>query len=158
MTLSEADAQHLRAAIALAAQARANGNHPFGALLTDAEGTMLLQAENSVVTDQDCTAHAELNLVRLASHTLPTATLASCTLFTSTEPCPMCAGAIFWSHIGRVVYALSEEALYGAIGSTTETLLIPCRSILAAGQRLIEVVGPALEDEALQVHTGFWCS
>lgn len=158
MTLSEANAQHLRAAIALAAQARANGNHPFGALLTDAEGTMLLQAENSVVTDQDCTAHAELNLVRLASHTLPTATLASCTLFTSTEPCPMCAGAIFWSHIGRVVYALSEEALYGAIGSTTETLLIPCRSILAAGQRPIEVVGPALEDEALQVHTGFWCS
>ncbi len=156
MSINPIDHNHIRGAIALAAQARANGNHPFGALLADAQGAVLLQAENSVVTDHDCTAHAELNLVRQASRTLPTATLATCTLYTSTEPCPMCAGAIFWSQIGRVVYGLSEQGLYQATGATADKLLIPCRSILSAGARPVEVAGPLLEDEAREVHRDFW--
>jgi tRNA(Arg) A34 adenosine deaminase TadA len=156
MSTNPTDHDHLRGAIALAAQARANGNHPFGALLADAQGDVLLQAENTVVTERDCTAHAELNLVRQASRSLPAATLATCTLYTSTEPCPMCSGAIFWSQIGRVVYALSEQGLYQATGDTDDKLLIPCRSILTAGARPIVVVGPLLEDEAVEVHRGFW--
>lgn len=156
MSISSIDLDHLRGAIALAAQARASGNHPFGALLADVEGAVLLKAENSVVSDHDCTAHAELNLVRQAWRTLPAATLATCTLYSSTEPCPMCAGAIFWSQIGRVVYALSEQGLYQATGDTADKLLIPCRSILAAGARPVVVEGPLLEDEAAGVHRGFW--
>jgi tRNA(Arg) A34 adenosine deaminase TadA len=107
----ERDDTHLRRAIALAHQARENGNHPFGALLADGRGEVVLEAENTVLTEHDCTNHAELNLVRAASRRFAEGQLGDCTLFTSTEPCAMCAGAIYWSGIGRVVFALSGAAL-----------------------------------------------
>ncbi len=156
--MSPADLDHLRHAIALARRAREHGNHPFGALLADAAAHRLLEAENTVVTQRDCTNHAELNLVRLASHQLDRATLKDCTLYTSTEPCAMCAGAIFWSGIGRVIFALSEERLLAFAGGTSEEsfLFLPCREVFARGHRAVEVVGPLLEDEAAEVHAGFW--
>ena len=83
----------IRQAIAIARRARENGNHPFGALLVDAQGNVIAEAENTVVTDRDCTGHAETNLMRLASRQFEPETLSACTLYTSTEPCPMCCGA-----------------------------------------------------------------
>ncbi|MCB0041699.1 MAG: nucleoside deaminase, partial [Caldilinea sp.] len=77
---------HLRAAIAVARRSRENGNHPFGALLVDETGAVLLEAENTVNTARDCTGHAETNLVRLASQRFDRAVLERCTLYTSTEP------------------------------------------------------------------------
>lgn len=70
----------------------------------------------------------------------------------------MCAGAIYWSGIGRVVYALSEVRLLDLTGSHPEnpTLSLPCREVFARGQRAIDVVGPLLEDEAAAAHAGFW--
>jgi tRNA(Arg) A34 adenosine deaminase TadA len=156
--LSEGDLRHLRRAIHLAAMARSHGNHPFGALLVGASGEVLAEAENSVVTDRDCTAHAELNLVRLVSGRYDREALAGCTLFSSTEPCAMCAGAIHWSGIGRVVYALPAERLYRLTGHDPgeEPLDLPCREVFARCARTIEVAGPALEEEAEEVHRGFW--
>ncbi len=146
----------LRRAIAIAANAREHGNHPFGALLADADGHILLEAENTVLTGKDVTAHAELNLMRLASQKYSSEELKTCTLYTSTEPCPMCAGAIFWGDVGRVVYALSEEGLYAITGKTPYELALPCREVFAHGTHPVEVRGPLLEDEASQVHIGFW--
>jgi len=146
----------LRMAITLAASARQHGNHPFGALLADQTGNVLLTAENTVNTAQDATGHAELNLVRLASAQLSAQALARTTLYTSTEPCPMCAGAIFWSGIGKVVYALSEDGLYSLTGDSPESLKLPCREVFARAGRPVEVLGPMLEDEAIIVHQGFW--
>lgn len=146
----------LRRAIALAASARQHGNHPFGALLADENGQVLLEAENTVITENDSTGHAETNLARLASRRFPPESLAKSTLYTSTEPCPMCSGAIFWSRIGRVVYALSEERLYAMTGDSPESLKLPCREVFARGGRLVEVLGPLLEAEAARVHDGFW--
>lgn len=156
--LSQADLSHLRRAIDLARMAREHGNHPFGALLVGADGEVLAEAENSVLTDHDCTAHAELNLVRLVCKRYDMATLAGSTLFSSAEPCAMCAGAIHWSGIGRVVYALSEERLYQLSGDdpADRPLKLPCRKVLARCARPIEVCGPALEAEAEEVHRGFW--
>jgi tRNA(Arg) A34 adenosine deaminase TadA len=125
-------------------------------LLADEHGQILLEAENTVVTESDATGHAETNLVRLASRRFPPETLAKFTLYTSTEPCPMCSGAIFWSAIGRVVYALSEDGLYAMTGDSPESLKLPCREVFARGGRPIEVIGPLLEAEAAQVHEGFW--
>ena len=150
------DEKLLRRAIQIAADARANGNHPFGALLADAEGNILLEAENTVVTGKDITAHAELNLVRLASQHYGPEMLKDCTLYTSTEPCPMCAGALFWSDVGRVVYALSEEGLYEITGKTPYELAIPCRDVFERGTHPVKVIGPMLESEAREVHLGFW--
>jgi tRNA(Arg) A34 adenosine deaminase TadA len=154
----EQDLAFLRRAIAVAQRSRANGNHPFGALLVDETGAVLLEAENSVVTEQDCTGHAETNLMRKASQAYPTTVLERCTLYTSTEPCAMCSGAIHWGKVGRVVFALSEESLYAMIGShdENETLRLPCRELFARSDRPVEVVGPLIEDEARVVHEGFW--
>ncbi len=148
----------LRRCFTVAEQAVEHGNHPFGALLTDASGTVVLSAENTVVTDGDVTAHAETNLVRLASGRFDPAGLAGCTLYTSCEPCAMCAGAIYWAGIGRVVYALAESSLLAITGAHPEnpTLALPCRQVFGAGQRPTEVVGPMLEDEASVPHRTFW--
>ncbi len=151
------DEDCIRIAIGVAAAARRKGNHPFGALLADHQGKVLLTAENSVNTDKDCTAHAETNLVRKACQTYDHDFLMNCTLYTSTEPCPMCAGAIFWSNIRRVVYGLSEERLYTITGGNAdEVLYFPCRELFEKGKKQIEIIGPLLEDEAVKVHEGFW--
>ncbi|RCK73226.1 MAG: cytidine/deoxycytidylate deaminase family protein [Anaerolineae bacterium] len=151
---------YLQRAVELARQAREHGNHPFGALLVDDQGNILLEAENSVVTERDCTGHAETNLVRAASRKYPVEFLERCTLYTSTEPCAMCAGAIYWAGIGKVVYALSEADLRQMTGAHAEnpTLDLPCREVFQRGQRRIEVIGPVDLAEAHQVHLGFWDS
>ena len=154
--MTDGDLQLLRRAIAIAQRAREHGNHPFGALLADEQGRVLLEAENSVNTESDCTGHAELNLMRLASRQYTFDALAACTLYTSAEPCPMCSGAIFWGGVGRVVYALSEAGLYAMTGDSPHKLPLACREVFAHGGRPIEVLGPAIEDEARQVHGGFW--
>ncbi|HEY8319725.1 MAG TPA: nucleoside deaminase [Amnibacterium sp.] len=148
----------LRRAITIAADARAHGNHPFGALLADASGRVLLEAENTVVTDRDITGHAETNLVRLAWRELPPERLAATTLVTSCEPCAMCAGAIYWAGIGAVAFALAESSLKALTFDDpgNPTLDLPSRTVLGAGQRRIAVTGPALEDEARAPHVGFW--
>jgi tRNA(Arg) A34 adenosine deaminase TadA len=149
---------HLLAAIELAASARAHGNHPFGALLTDPSGSVLLTAENTVLSDHDVTAHAETNLVRQASRHLAPAQLATATLYTSTEPCAMCAGAIYWSGIRQVVYALAATELNVIAGADPDepVLALPCREVFAAGGNTVEVSGPHLFEEAAAVHTGYW--
>ena len=156
--LTDADLGFLRRAIAVAQASRSHGNHPFGAILVDSTGQVLLEAENTVNSDQDVTGHAETNLVRLASRQLDRATLAGSTLYTSTEPCAMCSGAIHWSGIGRVVFALSEVGLYTLTGAhpENETMHLPCREVFARCDRTIAVDGPAIEEEAAQVHAGFW--
>ena len=150
--------EHLQLAISVAWQARRHGNHPFGAVLVNEHDQVLLQAENTVMTGQDVTLHAETNLVRLACQHFSTEQLARFSLYTSTEPCAMCAGAIYWGQIGRVVYALSEVDLYAIVGPSPEQLLLPCREVFARSQRQVEVYGPvqALEIEARAVHEGFW--
>jgi tRNA(Arg) A34 adenosine deaminase TadA len=156
--MTEQDLDHLRLAIAVARQARQHSNHPFGAVLADENGRVLLKAENTVTTEHDCTGHAETNLVRLASKQFTPDQLAHCTLYSSTEPCAMCAGAIHWSGIRRVVFALSEVALYEIVGPSPEHLVLACRDVFAHTQREIVVSGPCaeLDEEARAVHASFW--
>jgi tRNA(Arg) A34 adenosine deaminase TadA len=154
--MNDTDNYHLRSAIAIARRSRDHGNHPFGALLAGPDEQVLLEAENTVVTGPDCTGHAETNLMRLASRQFAAKFLEGCGLYTSAEPCPMCSGAIFWGGVGRVVFALGQRSLYDLIGSGGDELLLSCRDVFARGNRVIEVLGPALEAEALEVHRGFW--
>ncbi len=156
--MKTSDLEFLRMAIHVASRSRERGNHPFGAILVDSHGNVLLEAENTVVTARDCTGHAETNLVRMASQRYERDVLATCTLYTSAEPCAMCAGAIYWSNIGRVVFGLSETRLAVLTGDDPENLTmdLPCRAVFAKGHRPIEVFGPELEEEAARVHHGFW--
>ena len=156
--MNPTDLQHLRTSIEVAQKAREHGNHPFGAILVDENNQVLLEAENTVVTAKDCTGHAETNLMRLASQNYSPEKLAKCTLYTSTEPCAMCAGAIYWGNVGRVVYALSEIGLYEIVGPSPDQLVLSSREVFSHSQRRVEVEGPAMEldAEARAVHAGFW--
>jgi tRNA(Arg) A34 adenosine deaminase TadA len=148
---------YLRLAIDVARQARAAGNHPFGAILVGPDGSVLLKAGNAH-SDGDRTAHAERLLMTEASRRYAASFLAGCTMYASAEPCAMCAGSAYWAGIGRVVYGLSERQLGAMIGPHPEnlTLDLPCRTVLSAGQRRVEVLGPLLEAESRAVHEGFW--
>jgi tRNA(Arg) A34 adenosine deaminase TadA len=156
---TETDLLHLRRCIALAGQARDAGQLPFAALVADENGHVLVEAQNhSRPPDGDPTQHAELLAVSRVAKLVPPERLAKATLYTSAEPCCMCAGAIYWANIGRVVYALSEHRLLQLTGSHEEnpTFSLPCREVFARGQRRVEIVGPLLEDEAAKPQEGFW--
>ena len=158
-SVTDQDLAFLRRSIELAQDARAHGAHPFGALIVNEHGEVIVTARNNAVRPSgDPTQHAERLACSKAGKLFSEETLAKCTLYTSTEPCAMCAGAIYWTGIGRVVYALSEKGLFEFTGNDAEnpTLDLPCREVFARGQRSIEVVGPLLEDEAGAVHEGFW--
>jgi tRNA(Arg) A34 adenosine deaminase TadA len=152
------DAKFLRKSFDVARRAVAHGNHPFGAVLVSAAGDVLIEVENGFLPDRDMTGHAERLLATQASKKFEPTLLAGCTLYTSAEPCAMCSGAIYWAGIGRVVYGLSEQRLKEMTGDHAEnpTLDLPCRTVFAAGQRPVAVIGPLLEDEAAALHVGIW--
>jgi tRNA(Arg) A34 adenosine deaminase TadA len=154
----ERDLHFLRRSFDVARRAVSHRNHPFGALLVDQSGTVLIEAENGYMPSRDATAHAERLLATQACRTVAPDMLRSATLYSSAEPCAMCAGAIYWAGIGRVVYGLSEHRLRDITGNHPEnpTLNLPCRDVFASGQRATEVAGPLLEDEAAAVHSGVW--
>jgi len=159
MTTTQADdIAFLRRAFEVARRARQHGNHPFGALLVDGAGTVLLEMENAFLPERDRTGHAERLLATQACRAYDAATLARSTVYSSAEPCAMCAGAIYWAGIGRVVFGLSERRLKAITGDHAEnpTLDLPSRTVFAAGQRPTDVVGPLIEDEAAALHIDFW--
>ena len=158
--LTERDEQLLRRAIHVSRRSRENGNHPFGAIFADSAGEVLVEAENSVVTTGDLIGHAETNLAREMGLTLTAAQIAGGTVYASCEPCAMCAGAMYWAGVRRLVYGMNESDLLqfdnGEQDENATMTGVGCRAVLASGQRHIEVSGPSLVDEAVQVHHGFW--
>ena len=149
---------YIRRTLEIARTARVAGNHPFGAILVGPDGTILMEAGNEHGDGHDRTAHAERVLMTRASRAYEAAFLADCALYANAEPCAMCAGSAYWAGVGRVVYGLSEREMKDLIGPHPENLTmdLPCRIVLAAGQRSIEVIGPLLEEECRAVHEGFW--
>jgi len=154
----ELDEHFLRQSFDVARRAMTHGNHPFGALLVDANRKVLIETENGYMPSHDGTAHAERLLATQACTTIDANILRGATLYSSAEPCAMCSGAIYWAGIGRLVYGLSEHRLRELTGNHPEnpTLDLPCREVFGSGQRSTEVVGPLLEDEAAAVHRGAW--
>lgn len=150
------DRDFLAQVIALSQRSRALGRHPFAAMVVGADGKVIAAEMNA--SSGDRTAHAEMNALRRASELAGPAALAGATLYSSAEPCAMCAGGAYWAGVSRVVYALAESSLLALTGSDPEnpTLSLPCREVFARGQRAIEVLGPALEDAARVPHLGFW--
>ncbi|MDD4219186.1 MAG: nucleoside deaminase [Sphaerochaetaceae bacterium] len=146
----------------IATQTRAVGNRPFGALLTDAQGTILLEQGNVVVTEHNDCAHAEIMLLMRASHMYEREFLATCSLYASMEPCVMCSSALFMTNVGRLVYGLTGEMLKKLIkdNARVPSFGFPCREVLNTGQTEIEVVGPitdaTLGQRIAQDHIGYW--
>jgi tRNA(Arg) A34 adenosine deaminase TadA len=148
------DLDHLRRCIALAHEARAAGDDPFGSVLVGGDGAVVAQARNRVRTDRDVTAHPELTLARHASRHLDRDARAVATVYTSGEHCPMCAVAHAYAGIGRLVFALSAAELAGLTGTTGWGLSV--RELYARRGLTIRVEGPAAElrDEVSALHLG----
>ena len=140
--------EHMREAFAIARRARVHGNRPFGALLVAGNGAVLATAENTQITEGNMLAHAEMNLLRRVVKELGTDVLEASTLYASAEPCAMCAGAIFWSGISRLVYGISGDRLHQLAGLNPKMLLSNAREVLSKAGRQVEIVGPLLEIEA----------
>ncbi|VTU22751.1 nucleoside deaminase [Variovorax sp. PBL-E5] len=154
--LDERDGRYLRKAIVWSHAARRRGNRPFGALVVSATGEVLAEAYCNTAETGDLTGHAELNVVRMLSERkLPSEEMAGATLYASGEPCVMCAGAIFWSDIGRVVFGIDGARLRAFRGDARDGVL-SCRDILQSSPHAVECIGPALLDEASAAHVGAW--
>src|SRR3954469_8689552 len=148
--------RHLKRAHAIAESAAASGQHPFGALLVDADDESILLEQGNV----DSVNHAESVLAREAARRFTPERLWKCTLVTTVEPCAMCAGTQYWANIGRLVYGMSERRLLALTGShsANPTLDLPCRDVFNKGQKPVTVIGPVAELEAqiAALHEKFW--
>lgn len=145
--LSDQDRQWLRQAIAQSREAAEQGHQPYGAVLVSPQGRHLISAHNTQGNGGDITGHAEMNLVRQAAARLGPAALAGSTVYASGEPCPMCAGALYWAGVDRVVFALGVDSMR-ALNGDDSVLPLHCADVVAGGTRAVRVAGPALEDEA----------
>ncbi len=156
--LDEQDSTYLRQAIAMSRIARERGNRPFGAVAVSGAGELLGETWCDTTETGDCTAHAETRLVRQLSPRFSREVLAGATLYSSGEPCVMCAGAIFWSNIGRVVFGIDAQRLRVFRGERPEQrdAQLSCRDVFQASPHPIECIGPALIEEASDPHIGFW--
>lgn len=143
------DEGFMREAIQLAASARAHGNHPFGAVLVVDE-KVVIRAENTVITKKNFTHHAEMNLMQLvAASDLTNEEKARAIVYTSTEPCAMCSGAIVWSGIRHVVYGCPCEELGSLAG---DDFLMPCRNLLGLSQTMAVKVTGKLDQPLFAIH------
>lgn len=146
---------HLRAANAVAREAAAHGHHPFGCVLVGPDDHVLMRQGNL-----DTVRHAETELARRAATAYEPAFLWRCTLVSTFEPCAMCAGAMYWANIGRLVYGVEESELLALTGDHTgnPTMSLPSRTVFGSGQKKIEVFGPFPEvtDEMIAPHRVFW--
>lgn len=148
--------RHLRRANVVARRAREFGHHPFGAILVGPDHETVLLEQGNV----DTVNHAESTLARTAATNFSPAYLWDCTLYTTFEPCVMCAGTLYWANVGRLVYGTAEQRLLQLTGNAEQnpTLDVPCRYVFAHSQKNVKVWGPIAEVEAetIEPHQGFW--
>ncbi|HWQ08284.1 MAG TPA: nucleoside deaminase [Holophaga sp.] len=148
--------RHLRRANAIACRAKDMGHHPFGAILVGPDHETVLLEQGNVSTVN----HAESVLSRTADMNFTPAFLWECTLYTTVEPCAMCAATQYWANIGRLVYGMSEQRLLELTGDSAEnpTMDIPCRYVFEHSQKAVDVHGPfpEVEEEIAGLHRGFW--
>lgn len=155
------DIRLLYETVRIAHEAKMHGNHPFGALLADKEGTILLEQGNDH-EEGGPAMHAETALMFKAGKLYSPEFLASCTLYTTAEPCVMCAGAMYWTNVRRLVYGITEEQLLKLTGSDDQnpTFNLPSHEVLAHGQKDIQIIGPVddptLVKAIIEDHLGFW--
>ncbi|HEX4329364.1 MAG TPA: nucleoside deaminase [Burkholderiales bacterium] len=146
---AENDARYMRMAIDASLEAVRAGNMPYGAVMVSAAGDLVHVSQNNQVVSGDCTGHAETVLVREVCAAYGADKLAGATVYASGEPCAMCAGALFWAKVARVVFGASNESIMAVGGPPT--LSLNTAAVLAAGSHAIKVEGPLLEEEAVAV-------
>src|SRR5512146_1884966 len=137
------DEEYMRLAIEKTRAGIAAGQTPFGAVIVR-QGEVIIAAHNCVWATTDPTAHAEITAIRQAAQRLRTIELSGCTMYTTTEPCPMCLAAAHWAKIDRVVYGAT---IADAAAAGFHELHVPAEMMVTVGRSPMKVeVGP-LRDE-----------
>jgi tRNA(Arg) A34 adenosine deaminase TadA len=149
------DRIYMARAYELARYATTHGGGPFGALLVK-DGKILAEFSNCVHSTGDITKHAETGLISAFSPKIDRATFAKSTLYTSTEPCAMCCGAICFSGIGRVVYGVSESPFEQVMGLPPSANPLTSHEIIGRVSPKTKVLGPLMEAEGLAIHEEYW--
>jgi len=139
---------HMRRAFALAREAADRGDRPFGSVLVR-EDTVIMSDSNSVLTENDIRRHPELHLAYRACRDFDPGERAETVMYTSTEPCPMCADGMAKAGFGRVVYSVGGDEIDEFTGDEPS---VRSAEILDG---VSEVVGPVLNDEGRQIHRNF---
>lgn len=133
----------------LAIEQAKSGDAPYGAIIVK-DQQVIVSAHNTVKRASDPTAHAEINALRLLATSIQSPNLEGYTLYTSCEPCPMCAAACFWAGISEIVIGATIQDL---IELGVHQIDIPCETILAQGTRPVKIQKGLLRSESLQLFT-----
>ena len=149
------DRVYMARAYELARYATTHGGGPFGALLVK-DGKVLAEYSNTVLATGDITKHAETGLISAFSPKISRESFAQSTLYTSTEPCTMCCGAVAFSGIGRVVYGTSEAPFLHSMGLPPDSEPLTSHEVLRRISPQTTVLGPLMEAEGLAIHDEFW--
>src|SRR4051812_241369 len=134
---------YMRIAIRKAQDGIAIGQSPFGSVIVH-NGQVIAATHNTVWRDTDPSAHAEVNCIRAAAQVLQTIFLRGCTLYSTTEPCPMCLSAIHWAKIERVVYGATIE---DAAAAGFKELFVAAKDMVAMGKSPLVVEWGLLREE-----------
>lgn len=137
----------MKLAIKIAREGIKCGGGPFGCVILQGD-EVVVQSNNQVVNDCDATGHAEIRAIRLAGKKLKTPFLSDCTLYSTTEPCPMCYSACHWAQIKRIVYG---SCIDDAIKFGLNELNIPSKKMKHIGQDRIVLKGGVLRDECIKL-------
>lgn len=158
--MTDKDIEILYETVRIAHSAVERGCHPFGALLADKDGNILIEKGNNT-TDSPC-LHAETAVMIEAGSKYSPEFLKECSLYTNFEPCVMCTGAVYWTNVGRIVFGLTERQLLNLTGDNAEnpTFSFETAEVIAKGQKDIILVGPTKDEELkaaiIKDHLGFW--
>ena len=139
---------HMRQAFDAAREAADRGDRPFGSVLVH-ENTVIMADSNHVLTKNDIRRHPELHLAYRACQEMTQESRAETVMYTSTEPCPMCAGGMVTAGFGQVIYSVSSDEMVEFTGAKPS---VRSGEILNG---ITIVVGPLLNDEGRQIHNGF---
>lgn len=148
------DKYYMKKAIKLAYHAKESGDNPFGSILVDKDGNILMEDENTQITENDITGHPELKISRRAAAKYDKEFLKSCTMYNSAEPCTMCTGAIYWSGIGRIVFGIGKDHLNKLKPDGDGSIRYSIHDLLRNSDRSFEIVGPMddMKDEVEEPH------
>jgi tRNA(adenine34) deaminase len=145
------DEEWMRLAIATARPAAEKGEVPVGAVIVDINGELLSEASNLTITNSDPTAHAEILALRKAGAKVGNYRLVGATVYSTIEPCAMCAGALVNARVARLVFGAHDER-FGAV----ETHFQLCSNNVL--NHRIEIVSGVLADECRQLMQAFFRS
>lgn len=148
------DRYYIEKALELAFRAQEKGDNPFGSVLVDNKGNIIMEDENTQVTENNITGHPELKIAQRAAAKYDAEFLGKCTMYNSAEPCTMCTGAIYWSGIGRIVFGISKKRLNEIKDDGVGSISYSIHELLRSGGKSIEVVGP-MDDMVNEVEAPF---